>query len=67
MRFHYAFEDNDFVYLVMEFCPYGDLFTLIKDKFDSISLRLKYYWFVQIALAIGRLHNHRILYRDLKP
>lgn len=55
------------MYFVIELCPYGDLFKQITERFDLISLRQKYYWFIQIALAIGRLHQNGMLYRDLKP
>ena len=50
----------------MEYVRGGDLFNLIsiERKFDEERVR---FYCVQIALAIGYLHEKGILYRDLKP
>ena len=50
----------------MEFVRGGDLFNLISIERKLKEDRAKFY-VVQIALAIGYLHEKGIIYRDLKP
>ncbi|XP_021926576.1 mitogen-activated protein kinase kinase kinase 13 isoform X3 [Zootermopsis nevadensis] len=51
--------------IIMEFCPYGPLYNLLKDGEEVPPLRLVN-WAKQIASGMHYLHNHKIIHRDLK-
>ena len=61
-----SFQDEDNLYMVMEFLPGGDLlFHLLKENRFSDE-RTKFY-IAEISLGIFFLHSKEIIYRDLKP
>nr|CDS27742.1 cAMP dependent protein kinase catalytic subunit [Hymenolepis microstoma] len=65
-RLVYTFKDNSFLYLVMEFVPGGELFSLLRSmKYFSESM-VKFFA-AQVLLAFEYLHFLTIAYRDLKP
>lgn len=51
--------------IVMEYCPYGPLYNLLKDGRDIPPERLAG-WAKQIASGMSYLHSHKIIHRDLK-
>lgn len=54
------------LYLVLEFCPGGELFFHLSQvgRFDE---KITKFYLCQMLLAIRHLHKHQIIYRDLKP
>jgi serum/glucocorticoid-regulated kinase 2 len=68
VRYHYAFQTEHKLYLVMDLLAGGELFFHLDKapdyKFEES--RVKFYT-AQIGLAIGHLHSLDIIYRDLKP
>lgn len=61
------FENEDFIYIVMENLSGGDLFTYLeKRKFTILESRAKTIAH-QIATALYYLHSFGIAHRDLKP
>ena len=66
VKLRWAFQTHEKLYLVMDYCPGGDLLALIKKNgtFSEDPLR-KY--MAEIVLAIEALHRAEIIYRDLKP
>ncbi|VUZ52484.1 unnamed protein product [Hymenolepis diminuta] len=65
-RLAYTFKDNSFLYLVMEFIPGGELFTLLRSMKSFSEAMVKFYA-AQVLLAFEYLHYLTITYRDLKP
>nr|CDS25897.2 cGMP dependent protein kinase [Hymenolepis microstoma] len=61
-----TFRDNKFVYMLMEFCPGGELWTVLRDRraFDD---KLTRFSLACVIEAFDYLHHHGIIYRDLKP
>ncbi|XP_067003401.2 mitogen-activated protein kinase kinase kinase 13-A isoform X2 [Anabrus simplex] len=51
--------------IVMEYCPYGPLYNLLKDGEEVPPIRLVS-WSKQIASGMHYLHSHKIIHRDLK-
>ncbi|OQR70024.1 citron Rho-interacting kinase-like, partial [Tropilaelaps mercedesae] len=64
-QLHYAFQDTDNLYLVMEFLPGGDLLSLL-DRNDNI-LSEEHAKFYLAELAIHTLHSMGYVHRDIKP
>ncbi|XP_066284033.1 uncharacterized protein [Branchiostoma lanceolatum] len=61
-----AFEQFGYLYIVMNFCDGGDLFTRLKGQSGRpLEEPVLVEWFVQIAMAIQYLHNHNIIHRNL--
>ena len=58
--------DDDFLYLVLEFVPGGELFGYLK-KVEVISEQAARFYAAQLVLVFGYLHDRHIIYRDLKP
>eukprot|EP00794_Sanderia_malayensis_P017368 gene17368-19106_t len=51
--------------LVMEYCPYGQLFEVLREG-RAITPALLVDWSTQIADGMHYLHMHKIVHRDLK-
>jgi polo-like kinase 4 len=61
------FEDLDYVYLVTELCPKGELYTYIKrKKMGRLTEREAAKFMKQIVEGLVYLHSHGIIHRDLK-
>ncbi|CAH1123108.1 unnamed protein product [Ceutorhynchus assimilis] len=52
--------------IVMEFCPYGSLFNLLKNQKNVVTINRVVTWAKQIASGMHYLHVHKIIHRDLK-
>lgn len=66
VKLHYAFQTASDLYLVLDFCPGGELFYHLKGLKRLTENQAKFY-FGEILLAIEYLHSMNVLYRDLKP
>ena len=66
VKLNYAFQTNDKLFLILDYCPGGDLADhLAKEKrFKEQRARI---YLCEIILALGDLHKHDIIFRDLKP
>ena len=66
VELHCSFQDENFLYLVMEFLQGGDLMTLLMDK-DVLSEEMSRFYIAETILAIESVHNLNYIHRDLKP
>jgi serine/threonine protein kinase len=62
----YSFQDETKLYIVMEYCPGGDLYSLLR-RFGSFEERVARQYASELVLALEYLHSHGIIHRDLKP
>ncbi|CAD8182913.1 unnamed protein product [Paramecium octaurelia] len=60
-----AFEDNEYLYMLLEYCNGGCLFTNIQLSGPLREEKAQQY-FVQILKAVQYLHSKNILHRDIK-
>ena len=59
-------EDNDNIYLVMEFCEKGELFNHIVEEQKLEEIEAAYYYY-QLINGLECIHHNEIVHRDLKP
>ena len=62
----YSFESQKHIVFVMEYCPGGELFGLIK-KYRRLSQEIARFYIIEIFLGLSYLHNQKVVYRDIKP
>ncbi|KAK8846140.1 Microtubule-associated serine/threonine-protein kinase 2 [Tritrichomonas musculus] len=66
IRFFYSFIGEHNLYLVMEYLPGGDLYSVLQAN-GSIDEESSLVYTVQIVLALQFLRENQIIHRDLKP
>uniref|UniRef100_A0A0G4FDF9 Protein kinase domain-containing protein n=1 Tax=Chromera velia CCMP2878 TaxID=1169474 RepID=A0A0G4FDF9_9ALVE len=61
-----SFQDQRYVYLIMEYVPGGELFTHLRrqGRFEDDVVR---FYAGQVACIFEYLHKKNLIYRDLKP
>ena len=60
------FEENNTVYIIMEFIPGRSLLDILKKEGILSETRVKQY-FIQVAEALKIVHDCKFLHRDIKP
>ena len=66
IKLHWAFKSKDYLHMVLDFCPGGELFYHLV-KFGKFSEWIAWFYFCEVLLALEYLHEKNIVYWDLKP
>jgi len=66
VRLVYSFQDNKYLYLVMEYCGGGDLMTILMRE-DILTESQTRFYIAELACAINSVHQLKFVHRDLKP
>jgi serum/glucocorticoid-regulated kinase 2 len=66
MKLHFAFQTDDRLFLVLDYCAGGELFFHLSRhrRFPETWTR---FYAAELLLALAHLHSKGIIYRDLKP
>ncbi|KAG8345843.1 Protein tyrosine kinase Protein kinase domain [Trypanosoma vivax] len=66
VRLYLSFQDGQYLYMVMEYMPGGDLISwlCIKQKFDVESTR---FYIAELCAAVASVHEMFFVHRDIKP
>ncbi|XP_058844160.1 serine/threonine-protein kinase MRCK beta-like isoform X12 [Acipenser ruthenus] len=64
---HYAFQDDNYLYLVMDYYVGGDLLTLLSKFEDRLPEDMAKFYLAEMVLAIHSIHQHHYVHRDIKP
>lgn len=63
---YYSFQDDQFLYLVMEYLPGGDVMTLLIRR-DTLTEEETRFYLAQTVQALETIHAHNFIHRDIKP
>ncbi|XP_064195674.1 serine/threonine-protein kinase MRCK beta-like isoform X1 [Anguilla rostrata] len=66
-RLHYAFQDDNYLYLVMDYYVGGDLLTLLSKFEDRLPEDMARFYVAEMVLAIHSIHQQNYVHRDIKP
>jgi len=66
LKLHYAFQTPENLYMILDYCPGGDLSYHLNKKQIFEENEAKFF-IAEVILAIEYLHSLHIIYRDLKP
>jgi len=66
VKLNYSFQTNDKLFLILDYCPGGDLAEHLSNEKRFSEERAKIY-LCEIILALEDLHKRDIIFRDLKP
>lgn len=62
----YSFQDKDYLYLVMEYLPGGDLMTLLI-RLEILPEGMSRFYLAQTVVALEAIHKAGYIHRDIKP
>ncbi|XVF35070.1 hypothetical protein REPUB_Repub18cG0113300 [Reevesia pubescens] len=66
VKLYYSFQDTEYLYLIMEYLPGGDMMTLLMRE-DTLTETVARFYIAQSVLAIESIHRHNYIHRDIKP
>ncbi|XP_062160187.1 uncharacterized protein LOC133867439 isoform X1 [Alnus glutinosa] len=66
VKLYYSFQDAEYLYLIMEYLPGGDIMTLLMRE-ETLTENVARFYIAQSVLAIESIHRHNYIHRDIKP
>lgn len=62
MKLFYSFQDAEYLYLIMEYLPGGDMMTLLIRE-ETLTETVARFYIAQSVLAIESIHKHNYIHR----
>jgi serine/threonine protein kinase len=62
-----SFETENHTFLVLEFCPMGDLYEAIRLGRGPLETEHVRYFMLQLVAAVEHMHSRGVYHRDIKP
>ena len=62
----FSFIDNAYLYLIMDYCPGGDLMGYLISR-DTLEEKEAKFYLAELILCVDSLHKMNCIHRDLKP
>lgn len=62
VKLFYSFQDSDYLYLIMEYLPGGDIMTLLMRE-DILSEDVARFYMAESIMAIHSIHQHNYIHR----
>lgn len=66
VKLYCSFQDAEYLYLVMEYLPGGDIMNLLVRE-DTLTESVAKFYIAECVLAIESIHRHNYIHRDIKP
>ncbi|GLU03660.1 hypothetical protein SLE2022_208480 [Rubroshorea leprosula] len=66
VKLYCSFQDDEYLYLIMEYLPGGDMMTLLMRK-DTLTEDEARFYVAETVLAVESIHKHNYIHRDIKP
>ena len=66
VKLFYSFQDENYLYLVMEYMPGGDLMTLLI-RLEILPEAMSRFYLAQTVIALEAVHSAGYIHRDIKP
>ena len=67
IKLHSVFESVYYIYIIMEYCAGGDLFSYLEQRQFKLKEERAAQIIQQLSTAVYFLHEYGIIHRDLKP
>ena len=67
VKLYDVFDNSDYIYIVMEYCSGGDLFSYIEKRNYKLNESKAAEIIHKLSMAVYYLHSYGIIHRDLKP
>mmetsp|Transcript_698 Transcript_698/g.2319 ORF Transcript_698/g.2319 Transcript_698/m.2319 type:complete len:559 (-) Transcript_698:434-2110(-) len=65
-KLHFAFQDEEFLYMVMDFLQGGDLLALLC-RHQTVSEDFARHYIAELVIAVDSMHKRGLIHRDIKP
>lgn len=62
VKLYYSFQDAEYLYLIMEYLPGGDMMTLLM-RADTLTEDVACFYIAETVLAIESIHKHNYIHR----
>ena len=66
-KLRFAFQNRKNLYLVMEYCPGGDLRSLLDRQGGKLPLDMTRFYLAELTLAVNAVHKMGYAHNDVKP